>query len=123
MKTLDHPNIIRLVESDIGQYVKRSGETYKVLYCVIELADGGELFEYVSSTGRYSENTARAYFHQLISALEYCHSKGFAHRDLKPENLLYDRDFNLKVADFGFSAALTGKDGSGKMKTQLGTEA
>lgn len=29
---------------------------------------------------------------------------------------------NLKIADFGFSASLDGRDGSGKMRTVLGTE-
>jgi serine/threonine protein kinase len=30
--------------------------------------------------------------------------------------------FLLKIADFGFSAALKGKDGTGILKTKLGTE-
>jgi len=41
---------------------------------------------------------------------------------MKPENLLYDSDFNLKIADFGFATALAGKHGDGLLSTILGTE-
>jgi len=41
---------------------------------------------------------------------------------MKPENLLYDSDFNLKIADFGFATAIAGKEGDGLLKTILGTE-
>jgi serine/threonine protein kinase len=93
-----------------------------VIYIVLELATGGELFDYVAIGGRYSEEVCRFYFRQLIDGLYYVHSNGVTHRDLKPENLLYDGDFNLKIADFGFAAPLYGRDGSGFLKTRLGTE-
>ena len=49
------------------------------------------------------------------------HLNGFAHRDLKPENILLSSDFVLKLTDFGFSAPLAGRDGSGMLNTQVGT--
>ena len=41
---------------------------------------------------------------------------------MKPENLLFDSEFNLKIADFGFAVVLSGRDGSGMLHTHLGTE-
>ena len=41
---------------------------------------------------------------------------------MKPENLLFDSNFNLKIADFGFAIVLSGRDGSGMLHTHLGTE-
>ena len=55
-----------------------------------------------------------------MEGLSYCHDQGVAHRDLKPENLLLDENFNLKIADFGFSKCFD-DDESGKMITTLGT--
>lgn len=57
---------------------------------MLELAAGGELFDYVANTGPFSHQVARSYFSQLLSALECAHHKHIAHRDLKPENLLFD---------------------------------
>jgi len=55
---------------------------------------------------------AQKCFRQLISGVEYLHSRGVAHRDLKPENLLLDDNDNLKISDFGLATIyrLQGKE-------------
>lgn len=122
MAQLSHPSIVKLYEyGDKGVLEKCGGKCVPVLYLVLELVAGGELFEYVALTGKFSEKLARCYFKQLVEALEFMHGKGFAHRDIKAENLLLDENYKLKLADFGFSARLSGKDGEGTLRTYKGT--
>lgn len=94
MKQLDHPNIVKLYQVM---------ETDQTLYLVMEYASGGEVFDYLVAHGRMKEKEARAKFRQIVSAVQYLHSKSVIHRDLKAENLLLDADMNIKIADFGFS--------------------
>jgi len=103
MKDLDHPNILKLIDYKTeAKAVRTDGSKLKLKYMVIEYAEGGELFDYIAETGRFSEKNARYFFHQLIDAIEYMHEKGYKHRDIKPENVLLDKHFQLKLGDFGF---------------------
>ncbi len=63
MSHLNHPNIVNFIEYvQDGNEKKRNGREVPVQYIVLELATGGELFDYVAMTGRFSENVARYYF-------------------------------------------------------------
>ncbi|KAH1180292.1 testis-specific serine/threonine-protein kinase 1-like [Mauremys mutica] len=83
------------------------------VYIVMELGVQGDLLEFIKSRGAISEDVARKMFCQLSSAIKYCHDLDVVHRDLKCENLLLDKDFNIKLSDFGFSRRLT-RDENGK---------
>ncbi|OAY46900.1 CBL-interacting serine/threonine-protein kinase 6 [Manihot esculenta] len=113
MKMVKHPYIVDLHE------VMASKST---IYFAMELVRGGELFSRISK-GRLREDVARVYFQQLISAVDFCHSRGVYHRDLKPENLLLDEDGNLKVTDFGLSAFSEHLKQDGLLHTTCGTPA
>ena len=80
-------------------------------YILLERARNGSFFDFIAQAGRFNEMHARHYFRQLLSGIDYLHNAGYAHRDLKSENLLLDKDFNLKICDFGFSTATHGADG------------
>ncbi|XP_059302439.1 CBL-interacting serine/threonine-protein kinase 4-like [Lycium ferocissimum] len=109
-----HPNIIKLNEVMA---------TKSKIYLIMELAPGGDLFSKLNRRGRISYSTARYYFHQLVSALHFCHQKGVAHRDLKPQNLLLDGEGRLKVSDFGFSALHDEQLSNSLLQTACGTPA
>eukprot|EP00345_Euplotes_harpa_P009882 CAMPEP_0168353432 /NCGR_PEP_ID=MMETSP0213-20121227/23247_1 /TAXON_ID=151035 /ORGANISM="Euplotes harpa, Strain FSP1.4" /LENGTH=69 /DNA_ID=CAMNT_0008365041 /DNA_START=14 /DNA_END=219 /DNA_ORIENTATION=- len=66
------------------------GQFASISYIAMEYAEEGELFKLLMNSGKLDEEEARYYFHQMISALEYMHGKGYYHRDIKPENLLLD---------------------------------
>ncbi|CAN0864294.1 Serine/threonine-protein kinase SRK2I [Linum grandiflorum] len=100
-RSLRHPNIVRFKEVIL---------TPTHLAIVMEYASGGELFERISSAGRFGEDEARFFFQQLISGVSYCHAMCFlmkqvCHRDLKLENTLLDGSPapRLKICDFGYS--------------------
>ncbi|CAL5351602.1 hypothetical protein CsSME_00039007 [Camellia sinensis var. sinensis] len=113
MGMVRHPNIVQLYEVMASK---------TKIYFVMEYVRGGELFNKLSK-GKLKEDAARKLFQQLISAVDFCHSRGVYHRDLKPENLLLDEDGNLKVSDFGLSALCESKRQDGLLHTTCGTPA
>lgn len=69
----------------------------------MEYTPHGSLLDLMAEKHLLNECEASNYFFQLISALDFCHSKFIAHRDLKLENLLLFWEKRLKIGDFGFS--------------------
>ncbi|XP_047481219.1 aurora kinase A-like isoform X2 [Penaeus chinensis] len=93
---LRHPNILRMY----GYF-----HCDKRVYFMLEYARYGEMYKVLCSqpNKRFTEYQAANYIMQLVSALEYCHSKKVIHRDIKPENILINGNGQLKIADFGWS--------------------
>ncbi|KAK4422336.1 CBL-interacting serine/threonine-protein kinase [Sesamum alatum] len=113
MRLVRHPNIVEL---------KEVMATKSKIFFVMEYVRGGALFSKVAR-GRLKEEAARKYFQQLISAVDFCHSRGVFHRDIKPENLLLDENGDLKISDFGLSALYEHRSNDGLFHTQCGTPA
>ncbi|NXM80666.1 NUAK2 kinase, partial [Oenanthe oenanthe] len=94
MSSLNHPHIIA-----VHEVFENSGK----IVIVMEYASKGDLYDYISERQRLSEQEARHFFRQVVSAVYYCHKNGIVHRDLKLENILLDANGNIKIADFGLS--------------------
>jgi calcium-dependent protein kinase len=109
---LDHPNIVKLLETYHDQYY---------FHLVMELCTGKEVFDRIIEEGHISEYKVANIIYKVLSAIFYCHNQGITHRDIKPENILFetnDPDSEIKIIDFGLSRKY---DPNQKMHTILGT--
>lgn len=119
LKTLDHPNVVKMFEVY---------QDKKCVFLVLEYLDGGELFDYITDRDHLSEADAALFFKQMMSAIIYCHKNRICHRDLKPDNfMLANKESKcIKLIDFGLSRSFYKFHGEGKgelirMETKVGT--
>ncbi|KAJ7009225.1 calcium-dependent protein kinase 1-like [Populus alba x Populus x berolinensis] len=78
-----HRNVVELK----GAYEDRHS-----VNLIMELCEGGELFDRILTKGHYSERAAANLCRQIVTVVHNCHTMGVIHRDLKPENFLFLRD-------------------------------
>lgn len=97
LQNIQHPFIVNLLSSF---------QDVKHLYLEMEFLVGGDLMSQLIKKDIFSEYEAKFYTAQIISAIEYVHSKGCIHRDIKPDNILIDKDGFIKLSDFGLSKVL-----------------
>lgn len=123
MGEMSHDNIVKIHSVGRGPLDLDDGsEPEEVLFIIMNYAKEGELFDWISKSGKFSESVARYFLKQILSALSYMqHTAGVCHRDLKPENILMDENFNLLLADWGFATPLTGQSNTGKLHSYKGT--
>ncbi|KAL6198414.1 hypothetical protein ACLB2K_028203 [Fragaria x ananassa] len=96
LSRLHHTNVIKFVAACRKPPV----------YCVVtEYLDEGSLRAYLHKLECKSLPLEKliAIALDIARGMEYIHSQGVIHRDLKPENVLIDKDFRLKIADFGIA--------------------
>ncbi|XP_042385465.1 calcium-dependent protein kinase 20-like [Zingiber officinale] len=92
-----HPHVVSL---------KDTYEDDAAVHLVMELCEGGELFDRIVARGHYTERAAAGIMRTIIEVIQECHKNGVMHRDLKPENFLFGNkkeNAPLKAIDFGLS--------------------
>ncbi|TKY53337.1 Calcium-dependent protein kinase 8 [Spatholobus suberectus] len=92
-----HPNVVSFREAY---------EDDNAVHLVMELCEGGELFDRIVARGHYTERAAAVVTRTVVEVVQMCHKHGVMHRDLKPENFLFGdkkETAPLKAIDFGLS--------------------
>ena len=100
LKNCNHENIVKLIEVI---------NTKKQILIVQELIEGISLREYYNNEIRgqkgISEHKSiifKKIFKQIFNAMDYLHKNNMAHRDIKLENILINKNYLIKILDFGF---------------------
>lgn len=111
---MDHPNIVRYLDSFIFE---------NELYIAIEWADKGDLKRFIRKCNQEGDKVDDfriiEYTRQLASALNHMHDKRIIHRDLKPANILIFSDGIFKLGDLGLGRYMS--DETFKAFSQVGT--
>ncbi|KAF7639750.1 Protein kinase domain-containing protein [Meloidogyne graminicola] len=105
---LRHPNILRLY----GYFYDDER-----VYMVLELAQLGAVYSLLKKSHKFAHPLTAHLIYQVADALIYCHERKVIHRDIKPENLLLTANYDVKIADFGWSVHAP----SSKRTTMCGT--
>jgi len=109
---LNHPNIVGFIDA---------GKLEGACYIAMEFIYGVDVKQIIQELGpiHYAEAARIAYYVAL--ALDYAATKfNIVHRDVKPENILIDRDYSIKLTDFGLAKNFEEAGLSGITKSQTG---
>ena len=94
LSLLSHPNIVQVYNTVITNSTK---------YIIMEYVEGITLKKHIDHRGALAEREVLYYATQILSALDYIHSKNIVHCDIKPQNIILLQNGSIKVADFGIA--------------------
>ncbi|CAI0627007.1 unnamed protein product [Linum tenue] len=114
LHSLDHSNVLKFY----SWY-----ETSAHLWLVLEYCVGGDLRTLLQQDSQLPEDSVQDFALDLVTALQYLHSKGIIYCDLKPSNILLDENGLLKLCDFGLAKKLSdiSKTHSSSTEAKCGT--
>ena len=119
LKEYNNPYIINIIESGEDEIVRADRKTKRKKYCILEHAPYGNIHNYIDAK---KEGFGRLYskiiFKKIVQGVKCFHDEGICNLDIKLQNILFDRNFDPKICDFGFACI-----NSSQIKKNCGTEA
>ena len=91
---LSHPNIVTIYDV---------GSEGHLQYIAMEFLEGQTLDVMIKKKVKFNYKIVAQIVVQICSALEYAHEKGIVHRDIKPANIMIQKDYGVKVMDYGIA--------------------
>lgn len=108
--SVTHKNIVKL-------YTYFEDKSF--VFLIMEMCHNKSMMDLLRKSKVIEEKYVRVFLLQIIGALEYLHKEcSVVHRDMKLANLFLDKNFNIKVGDFGLAAVI---DKEERKKTICGT--
>ena len=101
MYNINHPYSVKLYNHF---------EDNEKLYLIMELASNGNLYNFIQNNKKQKIKTKemiKKIIIQVIEIIKYLHSLDIIYRDIKPENILLDKDYNVKLCDYGWASYLS----------------
>jgi predicted ATPase/DNA-binding CsgD family transcriptional regulator len=94
---LRHPHIVQVLDFGV------EGMTP---FLVMDYAPGGNLRQRHPRGTQLPLDTVVSYVTQVAGALQYAHQGKLIHRDIKPENMLFGRNNEVLLSDFGIAVMM-----------------
>lgn len=109
---LEHPHIVPVYDY---------GTIDGISFVVMRLLPGGSLAQRLAQKGTPTLVETNQVLQQIASALDYAHREGVIHRDIKAGNVMFDRQGNAYLTDFGIAKLLDATSGFTATGISMGT--